>query len=471
MNEQTNLLDPDELHISELDTIKAGSKLAKHSKQTPKHCSRSHNSINDRATTKTRIIAMARIFKKEILFTSIVIFVLFIILNTTETSNPSNHTYNKPFTNVKIDTRRSELRTSEQKSVQKTKINAIQNTNKIDVKPLIIYNRVGKCGSRSLLLTISEAVHLKYFDLTFISSPHNTQTYIKDYRQQLELIELLLVSTPEKPTFFSRHINYLNFSDQPNDSSQNSMFPVEIWNREVIYINMIRNPVDRFVSHFYFREYGDAGGGKGSSYQLENPSTVDECFEEEGKFCPDNVDFRGYFYIIPFFCGHEKFCLGRSQIDRRLALQQAKKNLGEYKVVGLLEEFDLTLELLKIELPEYFEHAVELWEADKNKEHSKLEKSKTMNKVPPSNATMGTIAQYMPEELEFYRLVRTRFENHVIKHGLQHKLKHPIGYLDDLYGKYKKYFDEAVDFNADRTGASTVSPSDDTNFFDLEKTG
>ena len=451
MNELTSLVDPDELHISALD-INSGSKLLKHSKQTPKYCSRSHNSINDRATTKTRIIAMARIFKREIVFTSIVIFVLFVILNTTKPTTTLNHTYNKPFTNVRIDTRQ--------------KINEIQNSNKLDVKPLIIYNRVGKCGSRSLLLTISEAVHLKYFDLTFISSPHNTQTYIKDYRQQLELIELLLVSTPEKPTFFSRHINYLNFSDQPNDPSQNSMFPVEIWNREVIYINMIRNPVDRFVSHFYFREYGDAGGGKGSSYQLENPMTVDECFEEEGKFCPDNVDFRGYFYIIPFFCGHEKFCLGRSQIDRRLALQQAKHNLGEYKVVGLLEEFDLTLELLKIELPEYFEHAVELWEADKNKEHSKLEKSKTMHKFPPSNATMGTIAQYMPEELEFYRLVRTRFENHVIKHGLQHKLKHPIGYLDGLFGRYKEYFDEAVDFNArDSTAASTVSPSDGTVSF------
>ena len=135
MNELTGLVDPDELHISALD-INSDSKLSKHSKQKLKYCSRSHNSINDRRTTKTRIIAMARIFKREIVFTSIVIFVLFVILNTTKPTTMLNHTYNKPFTNVRTDTQK--------------KINEIQTSNKLDVKLLIIYNRVGKCESRSV---------------------------------------------------------------------------------------------------------------------------------------------------------------------------------------------------------------------------------------------------------------------------------------------------------------------------------
>ena len=235
MNELTSLVDPDELHISALD-INSGSKLSKHSKQTPKYCSRSHNSINDRATTKTRIIAMARIFKREIVFTSIVIFVLFVILNTTKPTTTLNHTYNKPFTNVRIDTRK--------------KINEIQNSNKLDVKPLIIYNRVGKCGSRSLLLTISEAVHLKYFDLTFISSPHNSQTYIKGCRQQLDLIAQL-VSTLEKPIFFSRNINYLNFSDQPN----HRVDPMNLTIRVRIRCSLLRFG-KRSDLHKYDQEFG-----------------------------------------------------------------------------------------------------------------------------------------------------------------------------------------------------------------------
>merc|ERR1712046_308304 len=155
------------------------------------------------------------------------------------------------------------------------------------------------------------------------------------------------------------------------------------------------------------------------------------------------------------------------QIDRRLALTQAKKNLEKYKVVGLLEEFDLTPEILKIEMPEYFKHAIQIWEADKAKKHSKLANSKTKNKVPPSNATKGMISQYMPEELEFYRVVRKRFEEKVLKYGLESKLKYPIGYLDGLYKQYKEYFNEAVDMAEKTTvGALKVNES---NFFDLEK--
>ena len=403
--------------------------------------------LNERTTTTHKIITMIRKFRKELIFTTIIIAILFLVSSNKQLNQPSNHkfSYHKPFSNKEIA------------------------NNPITPKPLIIYNRVGKCGSRSLLITVSEAVRLKYNDMVYISSPYNTQTYIKDYRQRLELIELLLLSTPEKPTFYSRHLNFLNFTNQPQDPSQTSIFDEQLWNRPVIHINMIRNPVDRFVSHFYFREYGDEGGGVGSKYHYENPMTIDECFEEEGKFCPDNMDFRGYFYIIPFFCGHDRFCIGKSQIDRRLALTQAKKNLEKYKVVGLLEEFDLTLEILKIELPEYFEHAIQIWEADKAKAHSKLANSKTKNKVPPSDTTKGMISQYMPEELEFYKVVRKRFEEKVIKYGLEHKLKYPIGYLDGLYKEYREFFEKAVDINEKTTIEGDTVKVDENNFFDLEK--
>ncbi len=46
------------------------------------------------------------------------------------------------------------------------------------------------------------------------------------------------------PTFYARHMNFLNFADVGSELKP-------------VYINLVRYPVDRFISHFNFRRYGD----------------------------------------------------------------------------------------------------------------------------------------------------------------------------------------------------------------------
>ena len=78
----------------------------------------------------------------------------------------------------------------------------------------------------------------------------------------------------------SRHIYYVNFN-----TSKVQPFKM----------NMIRNPVERFISHFNFRRNGDtkSKASKTSDYD------IDECILNNYKEC----DAAHASYMIPFFCG------------------------------------------------------------------------------------------------------------------------------------------------------------------------
>ena len=60
-------------------------------------------------------------------------------------------------------------------------------------------------------------------------------------------------------------------------------------------INMIRNPVERFISHFNYRRNGDMK----SEGKLESDVTLEDCILNEMPEC----DARHASYMIPFFCG------------------------------------------------------------------------------------------------------------------------------------------------------------------------
>ena len=69
--------------------------------------------------------------------------------------------------------------------------------------------------------------------------------------------------------------------------------------------------------------------------------TTEQCFEREGQRCKQIV-------MTQFFCGTESFCKNGGQE----ALDRAKKNiLKYYVVVGWLEHFHLTLNILQKSLP------------------------------------------------------------------------------------------------------------------------
>lgn len=113
--------------------------------------------------------------------------------------------------------------------------------------------------------------------------------------------------------------------------------------RSHTYINQVREPVARFISHYSYMR--STNRPKDRIQQMidsgEWNETIEECFEKQSQGCRRNVMTR-------FFCGTDRFC----KSDAPNALIKAKENiLQHYAVVGLLEHFQLTLKILQRRLP------------------------------------------------------------------------------------------------------------------------
>ncbi|KAF7254560.1 Uronyl 2-sulfotransferase [Varanus komodoensis] len=77
----------------------------------------------------------------------------------------------------------------------------------------VVYNRVGKCGSRTVVLLLRILSERHGFNLV-TSDIHNKTRLTKN--EQMELIKN--ISTAEQPYLFTRHVHFLNFSSTPNIS-------------------------------------------------------------------------------------------------------------------------------------------------------------------------------------------------------------------------------------------------------------
>ena len=116
-------------------------------------------------------------------------------------------------------------------------------------------------------------------------------------------------------------------------------------------INMIRHPVERFISHFNYKRNGDMGnseGHKSSNY------TIDECIIFNYKEC----DAAHASYMIPFFCGQGPTCKKATEG----AYERAKQNMLEsYYFIGITEQFDDTVAIMERLVPVYFRGLTHKW--------------------------------------------------------------------------------------------------------------
>lgn len=199
----------------------------------------------------------------------------------------------------------------------------------------VFYNRIGKCGSRSLLM-LAQYV-MKRNNIRMKSSAN----YWDDHpHESLAMKEMMKISTLAPPTFYNRHIHYLDFKKHRF--------------KPPIYINMIRDPVSRYVSHFNYAKYGDMLGGVRNG--PANLSDINHCLLNNESYCHRE---KSRYYYTNYFCGFDSVCSNTSSTAR---FELAKKHVrDDYLLIGMTEEFEHTLALLEKMIPVYFKGASDIW--------------------------------------------------------------------------------------------------------------
>ena len=113
--------------------------------------------------------------------------------------------------------------------------------------------------------------------------------------------------------------------------------------------------------------------------------------------------FRGdeaFCQMVSFFCGHEPVC---RKFNNKTALQKALHNLEKkYAVVGVLESFERSLQVLESYVPMYFRGAVTFF---KNKP---LEKNKNEHSPETPPVVQQVLAARLWADIELYQFVQQR---------------------------------------------------------------
>lgn len=256
-----------------------------------------------------------------------------------------------------------------------------------DDNQVIIYNRVPKTGSTSFAGIAYELCSRNKFHVLHVNTTKNVHTL--SISDQIRLIQNITEWVEKKPAIYHGHFFYIDFDKLGFEF------------RKPVYINIVRNPLDRLLSYYYFVRYGDNFRPQLRRRKWEDRMTFDECVEQGGDDCdPENLWVQ-----IPFFCGHTFKCRVPGS---RWALEQAKHNLmNKYLVVGITEQLRDFIAMLEVILPRFFRGASDLYA---NGERSHLRK--TSNKSKPKPETVAKIQEstIWKMENEFYEFAVDQFE-------------------------------------------------------------
>ncbi|XP_002736843.1 heparan sulfate 2-O-sulfotransferase 1-like [Saccoglossus kowalevskii] len=246
----------------------------------------------------------------------------------------------------------------------------------------VVYNCVDQCGSQSVLAVIG----ILSFEHNFRSIWNRVRRYNLTTKRQEAAVTNINTRLP--PYVFNRHIYYLDFD----------LFGIH----NPTYINLIREPLPRFLSWYYTHKINEPKVSGTRMYEPLNTLSFDECVLTNNKVCSE----KNAFQVIPYFCGHSPDC----QLPSRWALEMAKKHVVEkYAFVGVLEDLDSSLRIFEILMPQFFESASKVYKT-MVMGLKKYEFYKTVPTPTPSDAAIRLMSERLELEYQFYSFVRTRME-------------------------------------------------------------
>ncbi|XP_017957433.1 heparan sulfate 2-O-sulfotransferase pipe-like isoform X3 [Drosophila navojoa] len=300
--------------------------------------------------------------------------------------------------------------------LQRLSADRLNNTKNAEVE-VLFFNRAAKVGSEAMLELFIALVDFND-DLELERSGLREPT-VRQMNKQAQREAAELVAGLDEGTFYIRHINWLDFSE----------FDLPL----PIYINMVRDPVERVISWFYYARssYKNAIEYRKSPNKRIKPESwykknFNECVrsgDPECQYVPHTVkDFIPNFKRQSlFYCGHHDDCL---PFNSPTAVQMAKEHVErDYAVVGSWEDTNITLTVLERYIPRFFRGAKLMYEMHTNKITNR-NKNKRKPYIEPEVKEM--IRRNFTHEYEFYHFCKQRLYKQYLALNLHELEKHGL---------------------------------------------
>ncbi len=319
-------------------------------------------------------------------------------------------------------------RTEQQKAELKAIRSELNVTSQCN-QEVLIFNRVPKVGSQTMNHLIADLRARNNFTgfTSMDGMPESMlggETVFLPQKEMRKMAVDTLATTEvnKRPFAFLKHQNFFNFS--------------EFGYQSPIYINFVRHPVERMISWYYyirapwylFEETTNSDNTtrvdkKDNLLKLrEYKTNFEDCFRRKQKGChvEENFSVHNNPWMpdmasqMTFFCGHGPQC---DAFNSKRMLDIAKSNVEKhFAVVGVLEDWDMSLEVLEAYVPRFFAEAREAYATNEEIRHV----NKNIYKPKTEKAVKRELAAKMGRELEFYYFCRQRLKRQywALKDGL-----------------------------------------------------
>ncbi|XP_050526845.1 heparin sulfate O-sulfotransferase [Daktulosphaira vitifoliae] len=267
-----------------------------------------------------------------------------------------------------------------------------------DKEVIVIYNRVPKTGSTSFVNVAYDLYKKNAFHVIHVNITGNAHVLPID--EQIRFIRNTTMWNERKPALYHGHFGFIDFHKYGTSQPP-------------FYINIIRKPMDRLISYYYFLRYGDNYRPHLIRKKHGDKITFDECVNQRGTDCHPNL----LWLQIPFLCGQSARCWIPGNT---WALEEAKRNVvSKYMIVGVTEHLLDFIEVLEAALPNMFQNASMHF-----KHSSKSHLRKTVKKFKPSAHTINIFKNSTIWQMEndLYNFVYEHFQ-FIKQHTLPNTLK------------------------------------------------
>ncbi|XP_052843963.1 heparan sulfate 2-O-sulfotransferase pipe isoform X6 [Drosophila gunungcola] len=229
------------------------------------------------------------------------------------------------------------------------------NNTKYHTRDILFFNRVPKTGSETLIELMIRLGKKNEFQNE--RAPYSKQVgmYWSVERQKQEVARIMKLQS-DLAFVYVEHMMYMNV--RPFHYAQ------------PIYINMIRDPIERVISWFYYKRtpwssvkmFEVTGKFENRTHYVKNfedcvLSHDFECRYDHGlSFSEDSADHKRQSL---FFCGHSPVC---EPFNSPAAIARAKQIVErDYSVVGSWEDVNVTLSVFENYIPRFFKGSTELY--------------------------------------------------------------------------------------------------------------